>query len=100
MKNATPQTVSDVFNGFVEGNVTGLFAAMVLVAFVTFLVGVVKYVKAGDNEESRQAGRQVMIYGIIILFVMVSFWGFVKILTKSFFGDDPALPNYLPKLSQ
>lgn len=98
--NPTPQTVNEVFDRFIHINVTGLFPAMISIALVTFLAGVIKFVKAGDNEEARQAGRQVMIYGIVVLFVMMSFWGIVKLLTTSFFSDEPGLPNYLPSLSQ
>ncbi len=69
-------------------------------ALVMFLVGVVKYVKAGDNEESREAGRGLMLFGIIALFVMVGVWGFVEILYNSFFGGSefsmPSLPKQSP----
>jgi len=55
-------------------------------AMVILLVGILQYVRAGDNEEKREAGRGLMIFGIITLFVMVSVWGFVKILHNTFFG--------------
>lgn len=97
--DATPQTIRGVFNGFILRNVTGLFAATISVAVVTFLVGMVRFVKAGDNEEARQAGRQVMIYGIVVLFIMVSFWGIVKLVTMSLFDSGPEIPNFLPALS-
>lgn len=96
--NATPQTISDIFTCFSIGNMAGLIPSLLIIAVITFMAGVVKYVGAGDNEEKRQAGRQVMIYGMITLFVMVSLWGFVNILTTTFFGEEKGLPNYLPKL--
>src|SRR5581483_624169 len=37
-----------------------------------------------SSEEKREAGRQKMVYGIIGLFVMVSIWGLVNILTNTF----------------
>ena len=93
-----PQTVNQIFLCFSTGNMGGLIPVLILVGVVTFLSGIVRFVGAGDNEEKRQAGRQVMIYGIIILFVMVSIWGFVNILQQSFFGKNYGIPNYLPKL--
>ncbi len=67
-------------------------------ALVMFLVGVLKYVKSGDNEEAREAGRGLMIFGIIALFVMVSVWGFVKILFSTFFpGDEFRMPSLPPQ---
>jgi hypothetical protein len=94
----TPKTINDIFIGFATGNLGGLIPTVVLVGLITFLAGVLKFVRAGDNEEKRASGRQVIIYGIIILFVMMAYWGFVRILTQSFFGADPKLPDYLPPL--
>src|SRR3989344_747112 len=65
-------------------------------AGVVFIVGVVKYVRAGDNEEKRGQGRDLMWFGIIALFVMITVWGFVNILSRSIFGKDSQLPN-LPR---
>jgi hypothetical protein len=90
-----PETINEVFGCFIFFNATRFIPILVLVGLITFLVGVVKFVRGGDNEETRKAGRDVMIYGIIILFIMVSFWGFVGILSETFFGEDTAMPNYL-----
>ena len=65
-------------------------------AGVVFIVGIVKYVRAGDNEEKRGQGRDLMWFGIIALFVMITVWGFVNILSRSIFGKDSQLPN-LPR---
>jgi sorbitol-specific phosphotransferase system component IIC len=96
----TPETANQIFTGFSVGNLAGLIPVLILVGLVTFLASLVKFVGAGDNEEKRAQARKVMIYGIIVLFVMVSIWGFVNILTQSFFGKNFGLPNYLPKLQK
>ncbi len=49
-----------------------------------FLIGLVAYVAAGDNEEKRAQGRDLIIFGIIVIFVMVSVWGFVNLLISTF----------------
>ncbi len=96
--NGTPNTINEIFQSFALGNQSGFFPVIILVGLVTFLVGVIGFISAGDNEEKRAQGRSVMIFGIIVLFVMVSFWGFVKILTQTFFGKNPAMQDYLPPL--
>lgn len=53
-------------------------------AVVFFLYGIMKYISSADDEENRKKGRSIMIYGIIGLFVMVSFWGIVNILINTF----------------
>lgn len=59
---------------------------IMLIAFavIFFLYGILKYITAGDDEEKRTKMKNVMIYGIIGLFVMVSFWGIVNILINTF----------------
>ncbi len=96
----TPETVNDIFYDFAWGNMKGLIPSLIAVALVTFFAGVVKYIGAGDNEEKRQGGRTMMIYGIIVLFVMVAFWGFVEIAFKTFFSEEMQIPNYLPLIKK
>lgn len=69
------------------------------IAFLVFIWGVFKTLIAkGDDEDSRKAGRQLMLWGIIAFFVMVSVWGFVNILVGTFnldsdIGDIPEVPG-------
>ncbi|MCK5285875.1 MAG: hypothetical protein KAJ58_01460 [Candidatus Pacebacteria bacterium] len=58
-----------------------LIMGLATVYFIWSLVGYIS--KAGEAKEEAKAQ---MIWGIIILFVMVSVWGFVNILTKTIFG--------------
>jgi len=96
----TPQTVNQIFKGFADDTYALAVPVLVAIGVVTFLAGVIRFVGAGDNEEMRQSGQKVMVYGVIVLFVMVAYWGFVKILSRSFFGENPKLPNYLPPLKE
>jgi len=36
------------------------------------------------SEEKREEGKKIIMYGIIGLFVMISIWGFVNILDRTF----------------
>ena len=57
---------------------------LVALAVVFFLYGILKYITARDDEEKRGKMKNIMIYGIIGLFVMISFWGIVNILINTF----------------
>ena len=92
----TPITINDIFYSFAYGNMKGFIPVLIAIALIVFLVGIVKFVSSGDNEEKRQSGRNIMVYGIIVLFVMFAFWGLVRLITQSFFLTDPSIPNYLP----
>ncbi len=54
------------------------------IALAVFFYGVVKYVIAGDGTDSREEGRWFMIYGVVGLFVMVSVWGLVAVISNTF----------------
>ncbi|KKS14679.1 MAG: hypothetical protein UU71_C0021G0002 [Parcubacteria group bacterium GW2011_GWB1_41_6] len=53
-------------------------------AFVVFLWGVVKFISAGGNEEKRKESKNLIIYGLIGLFVMVAVWGIIKLVAGTF----------------
>jgi Type IV secretion system pilin len=56
---------------------------------VVFLFGIIRYITAGAGEE-KAAARNLMIYGIIALFVMVSVWGLVNFIGSSLGLNNPA----------
>jgi fumarate reductase subunit D len=63
---------------------------LILVATILFLWGVVKYITAAGDEDKVTEGRNLIIYGIIGLAVMIGVWGFVNIvLTFIFTTSDP-----------
>ncbi len=56
------------------------------IAFVAVIWGIFKYIRsAGDSEEVAK-GRMFIVYGLVGLFMMLSFWGFVIIIKNAFFG--------------
>ncbi len=46
-------------------------------ALLGFFWGLMKFIFAAGNEEKKAEGKNIMIYGIIALFVMVAVWGLV-----------------------
>lgn len=58
-------------------------------AFLVFIFGVFQYfIQGGHDEEKRETGKSLMLWGIIGFFVMVSVWGLVNILRGTFNFDD------------
>lgn len=70
---------------------------LVTIALAYFIYGVVKYIAGG--EESRKQAKDIIIYGIVGLFAIVSVWGLIKLIQKSAgidvtnTGITPALPK-------
>jgi hypothetical protein len=49
-------------------------------ALLAFFWGLAKYIFSAGNEEAKESGKNIMIWGIIALFVMVSVWGIVRFI--------------------
>jgi len=83
------QTIIDLING--------VFVPLIFaLAFVVFLFGIFQYfILGGSDEEKKQQGRSLMIWGIIGFFVMVSVWGLVNLLVGTFDlnNSGPDLPQ-------
>lgn len=82
--------LTDVFTTI--GNLVKQVAPILMgFAFAYFLYGVIKYIMAGSDDISKAAGKQVMIGGIIGLFVMISVWGIVGMLASTFDVTDTTI---------
>lgn len=63
-------------------------------AFIVFIWGIFQYfIQGGHDEEKRDAGKQLMLWGLIGFFVMVSVWGLVHILIGTV-GLNSSVPTY------
>lgn len=68
---------------------------IVSLGLISFLWGVLKFISSAGNEDKRKEGKQLMFWGIIGLFVMVSVWSIVELITGTF-GFDFGMPTELP----
>ena len=53
---------------------------VVAVALLAFFWGLVKFIFNATDEDKRKEGKQLMIWGLVGLFVMVSVWGLVRFI--------------------
>ncbi|OGG53813.1 hypothetical protein A3H16_03495 [Candidatus Kaiserbacteria bacterium RIFCSPLOWO2_12_FULL_53_8] len=60
-------------------NVVGL---LITIALIVFFWGLIRYVLASG--EAKGEGLQIMLWGVIAVFVMVSIWGIIKLLQTTF----------------
>ena len=79
-------TVSDIVNTLTTQVLNPLITLFFVLATVVFIWGVVQYVAGSGGDESKlKAGKRLMIWGIIGMFLMASAWGIVRLLCD-FFG--------------
>ena len=53
------------------------------VAAVVFTYGVLQMVIKGNDPEARTSGQKSILYGIIGMFIMVSAWGIVYLISNT-----------------
>jgi len=85
MQATSNTTIANLVNYIVKTLIdTYIVPTIIGLALLVFLYGIFTYIRSSDDEGTRKEGRTYMIYGIIGIFVMVSVWGFVRILTGTF----------------
>lgn len=70
---------------------------LIAIALIVFIVGVIKYITAGADEEKRKEARNTIIYGVIGLFAIVAVWGLVGVISSTF-GIDTGGSIDIPQL--
>jgi len=65
------------------------------VAFIVFLWGLFQYFIVGAaDEDAHKKGKELIIYGLIGFFVMLSVWGLVNVLIGTFGLESSVRPPY------
>ena len=55
---------------------------IIAASVIVFLLGILKFIRSEGDD--KQAGREFVVWGIVGLFVMISVWGLVSILSSTF----------------
>jgi hypothetical protein len=78
--------------------INNILPVLLALAVLYFFWGLITYIRAAGDPKKADEGKSIMIWGIVALFVMVSVWGLVNILVRSFNLDNtaPASPGLPP----
>lgn len=80
--------------GFLDGIimlVTAIVPILIGCAIIVFFWGIVKFIAHTDDEKAVAEGKQIMIWGMIGIFVIVALWSIVGYVQQSL-GLDLSLP--------
>jgi uncharacterized membrane protein YidH (DUF202 family) len=81
---------------FVSCTITiNIIPLLIAVAVVLFIWGIIQMYIDPNNEEQRKKGKTYAIWGLVGLFIMISIWGLVAILSNTF-----GVTGFIPQLSQ
>lgn len=90
-----PENYSELV-GVVTGILALLLPVLIGLALLLFIWGLVMFLTARGSEDSVSTGKQRMFWGIIILFVMVSFWGILSFAVGDIFPGEFGI-RFLPE---
>jgi uncharacterized membrane protein YidH (DUF202 family) len=88
-------TTATLISNFNSQIIAPLILLLFALSLVMFFWGVADFIRGSDNEEARKTGRNHMIWGIIGIFIMVSAWGIILMVTNTFGMTTPTLPTGL-----
>ncbi len=77
------------FLGFIN-KILPILVAMTMLVFFWGLIGLIR--NSGD-EKAVKDGKQLMLWGIVGLFVLISFAGIISLFTGDFFGQSFGIPQ-------
>lgn len=70
-----------------------ILVILVAIGLVLFIWGVIRMMQNADSPETLQKSKNIILWGIIALFLMFSVIGVVSFLTRSTGGGNPIIPQ-------
>jgi len=91
------RTIREIAESIADFLLDSVLKLLLTIATVSFVWGVIEFIRNADNSDARKKGKQKIIWGIIGLFVMLSFLGLTGVLSRTFFNSGPVLPQFYEK---
>lgn len=82
---AQARTLADIIQRFID-LIEYTIPLLMGMALLVFMWGGAKFMYGAGDEKTRNAGKALLLWGVVGLFVMVSVWGIVIIVSTTFFG--------------
>lgn len=73
---------------YTVGDILQLITMIVgALALLYFFWGLSMFIFYANQEEKRKEGRQVILWGLIALFIIFSIWGLIQVMQNTFLND-------------
>lgn len=76
--------ISTLLNNVNQYILNPIIVLLFVLAFLYFLVGIVKLIAGAGNEKVRETGKQNMLWGLVGMFIMFGVFGIINIILKTF----------------
>ncbi len=90
-----PETLSELVGIFIN-LVNPLLVVLAGLSLLAFFWGLVKFIAKSGDADSHADGRKLMIWGVVGLFVMISFMGIIGFFYSDLFTGEVDFPIGLP----
>ncbi len=91
--HAATYNIKSLFDAILTVIVNPFIVFLAALAVLLFLWGLLQFMVNAGNEEGRQMGKRHMIHGLIGLFIMISAYGIMYVITNTFGFKKPDLQN-------
>jgi len=88
--NPSGQTFASLVRDVILPLINAAIPVLAALAIAVFFIGVVRYVASAGGAKEKVQGRELLMWGIVALFVLFCIWGIVAILKTTFFGSSGA----------
>jgi hypothetical protein len=95
LAGAAPRTFSELA-GTIVTLINGAVGVLIVAGLVIYFWGISRNIVNFGGTESKAHIKNYFIWGIVVLFVMVSIWGIVEIIQNSLFAGSSVAPNGQP----
>jgi hypothetical protein len=90
---ATPADLTGIINLFTDVGLE-IIPLLGAVAFFVFVYGVARYIKSTGSEKEVKDSKNLLIWGVVGMFVMVTVWGIVSFIKNELgFGSGVGIPQ-------
>jgi len=76
-------SVTSLMNSINKVIINPLIVLLFSLAVVYFIYGLLQYLLSPDNEEIRKTSKSHMLWGIVGMFIMVSVFGIMNLITNT-----------------
>lgn len=89
----TPKNITEIIQLFTDLGMV-IMPLLASVGFFVFVLGIARFIKNTGNEKEAKDSKNMIIWGIIGVFVMVTIWGIIAFIKGELgFGGGAVIPQ-------
>ena len=70
--------------GIFDALIRSLFPVALTLALLFLFWGLAKFILSSGDEKAHEAGKNILLWGVVTMFVLVSIWGIITFFSDSF----------------